>query len=360
MNLTTSTRRGWLGATSVALVAAVLAACGSGSTPSASPSEEATASASEESPAPEETGDAAFPVTINHVYGSTVIEEQPQRVVTVSWANQDSPIALGVVPVAIPFADYGGDADGWLPWTLAALEALGDERPVLLSEADGLPFEDIATQAPDLILATYSGITQEDYDTLSAIAPTVAYPEEAWATDWRTQTLVSGAALGKTAEAEQLVAQVEQTIADGVAAYPQIAGKTFAYLWFNSADPSTVTFYTPTDARVAFVESLGLVSAPKIVELSDGLDAFYGTFSAELADQIDADIVFAYVDSDEHWAAVQADPLLSTIPAVASGAVVPLTDPTFILSTSAPSALSIPWAVDNYLPEIAEAADRVQ
>ena len=38
-----------------------------------------------------------------------------------------------------------------------------------------LDFEAISDANPDVILAAYSGITQEEYDTLSEIAPVVAY-----------------------------------------------------------------------------------------------------------------------------------------------------------------------------------------
>lgn len=331
-------------AIATALALAALAAC-STDTPGGST---ATSSASG-------TTTATFPVTIEHAFGETVISKQPGRVATISWANQDAAIALGVVPAAMPFASYGGDADGYLPWTLAALEALGADRPELLDEADGLDFEGLATAAPDVILGAYSGITQEDYDKLAKVAPTVAYPEVAWATSWRDQLDVVGKALGKEAEAAQVTKDVEEKLAGALDEAPELAGKTFAYLWFSSADPSSVTYYTTADARVAFVESLGLTSAPKIAELSEGNSEFFGTISAELVDQIDADVVLAYVDSKEHLEAVKADKLLGKIPAIASGAVVALDDPTFILSTSAPSPLSVPWAVDKYVPAIKDA-----
>ena len=171
---------------------------------------------------------------------------------------------------------------------------------------------------------------------------------------------MTGRALGLEDEAAALKTEIEDGIAAAVESAPEIVGKTFAYLSFSSADPSVVTYYTTADSRVEFVESLGLESAPSIAELSEGNDQFYGEVSAELADTIDADIVFAYVDSAEHLAAIQADPLLSKIPAIASGAVVVLDDPTFILSTSAPSPLSIPWAVDQYVPLIQDAASNVK
>ncbi|KAK1828086.1 FecCD transport family-domain-containing protein, partial [Podospora conica] len=314
------------------LALGALAACSTDSTPSTSSSTAA--------------GDTdAFPVTIEHALGGSVIEDAPKSVATVSWANQDAAIALGVVPVAMPFSTYGGDENGYLPWTLEALEELGDERPTLFSDTDGIPFDELELAGPDLILGTYSGMSEDDYAQLSKIAPTTAYPEVAWGTDWIQQLDVTGRALGLVDEADALKTQIEDDIAAAVEAAPEIKGKTFAYLSFSSTDPSTVTYYTTADSRVEFVESLGLVSAPSIVELSEGNDQFFGEISAELADTIDAD----------HLAAVTADPLLSKIPAVASGAIVQLDDPTFILSTSAPSPLSIPWAVSKYVPLIQEA-----
>ena len=81
----------------------------------------------------------SFPITIDHLYGSTTIEQAPERVVTIGWSSQDVAIALGVIPIAIPADTWAGDDDGFLPWTRAAI---GDaELPVTYTELDGLPFE---------------------------------------------------------------------------------------------------------------------------------------------------------------------------------------------------------------------------
>ena len=40
--------------------------------------------------------EAAFPVEIEHAYGTTMIEEQPERVVTLFDSNSDAVLALGV------------------------------------------------------------------------------------------------------------------------------------------------------------------------------------------------------------------------------------------------------------------------
>ena len=43
--------------------------------------------------------DAAFPITIEHAFGETVIPSKPERVATIAWANHDVALALDVVPV---------------------------------------------------------------------------------------------------------------------------------------------------------------------------------------------------------------------------------------------------------------------
>ena len=114
-------------------------------------------------------GDAVFPVTVQHVYGSTTIAERPVRVATVAWANHEVPLALGVIPVGMSKATWGDDdGDGVLPWVEAELERLGAETPVLFDETDGIDFEAVADIDPDVILAAYSGITQEEYDAKKA------------------------------------------------------------------------------------------------------------------------------------------------------------------------------------------------
>ncbi len=121
------------------------------------------------------------PVTIEHALGTTTIESKPERVATVNWANQEVPLALGIVPVGMAAANFGDDdGDGILPWVDAKLEELGGEQPVLFDETDGVDFEAVADTDPDVILAAYSGLTQETYDQLSEIAPVVAYPEMHW------------------------------------------------------------------------------------------------------------------------------------------------------------------------------------
>lgn len=141
--------------------------------------------------------DDAFPVTIEHVYGETTIDEKPERVATIAWANHEVPLALGIVPVGMSKATWGDDDDnGILPWVEEKLDELGGETPVLFDETDGIDYEAVADTAPDVILAAYSGLTQEEYDTLSKIAPVVAYPDVAWGTSVDDMVEMNAKALG--------------------------------------------------------------------------------------------------------------------------------------------------------------------
>src|SRR5918998_1844147 len=158
-----SRRRGTLRlAAGLAALAVLAGACGSGDG-----DETTTDEPSEGAAAPSENGgDAAFPVEIEHEYGSTTSEELPERVVTVGLTDQDAVLALGVVPVGI--TDWFGDhPHGVWPW---AQDLLGGVEPEVLSSEQGIDAEAIAALEPDVILALYAGLTDDEYDTLSEIA----------------------------------------------------------------------------------------------------------------------------------------------------------------------------------------------
>ena len=149
----------------------------------------------------------SYPISIEHAFGTTVIEKKPERVATVAWANHEVPLALGIVPVGMARANFGDDdGDGVLPWVAARLDELKAETPDLFDEGDGIDFEAVAATRPDVILAAYSGLTQADYDTLSAIAPVIAYPQAPWSTDWRETIRLDSAGIGMAAEGEALIA----------------------------------------------------------------------------------------------------------------------------------------------------------
>lgn len=300
----------------------------------------------------------SYPLSIEHALGTAVLEAQPQRIATVNWANHEVPLALGVVPVGFAAANFGDDdGDGLLPWVKERLDELGAATPVLFDEGDGIDFEAVSNTQPDAILAAYSGLTQEDYDTLTQIAPTVAYPEAAWATNWRDMIRLNSAGMGMATQGEALIADIEQQVADTVAKHPGLAGKAVMFLThIDTADLSEVSFYTTHDTRVQFFEDLGLTMPQSVIDASEG-GSFAGTISAEQVDMFDdVDIIVTYGDQ-ALIDALKADPLLSQMPAVANDAIVPLANGP--LGTAAnPTPLAISWVLEDYVTLLAEAADK--
>jgi iron complex transport system substrate-binding protein len=300
------------------------------------------------------------PVTIEHALGTTTIESEPERVATVNWANHEVPLALGVVPVGMAAANFGDDnGDGVLPWVEEKLGELDAKTPVLFDETDGIDFEAVADTRPDVILAAYSGLTQEDYDTLSEIAPVVAYPETAWGTPWREMIRLNSQALGMADEGEELIASLEKDIEDSVAEYPQIEGGSAMFLTHvDTTDLSEVSFYTTHDTRAMFFEDLGLTTPESIATASESTDRFSLSQSAEQADAFDdVDIIVTY-GGEELVSALEGDPLLSQMPAVENGAIVGLPGSSPLGTAANPTPLSISWVLGDYLSLLAEAADK--
>jgi iron complex transport system substrate-binding protein len=345
--MSTNLKRVAVVAAAVAMTAG-LAACSAGG-PGAEPTGSAAAST-----------ESAFPITIEHAFGETTVEAAPTRIATVGWASQETVIALGIVPVGMPFDSWSDDdGDGIAPWTAEALEALGGETPVLFDETDSIDFEAVASVEPDIILATYSGITEEEYATLSEIAPTIAYAGAAWSTTLDDLILINSEAIGLAAEGEALLAEIDAEIEAKVADYPQFEGKNAAYGWFD--DTGTFGFYTPLDVRANFLSDQLGFGIPQAVADAAATDSFFGSISLEQIDLAeDIDIYVAYGD-DATLAAALADPLYSKVPAIADGAVVllPIAGGPLAGATS-PGALATPWVLDEYLGLLAEAADKVQ
>jgi len=301
----------------------------------------------------------AYPITIKHAYGETVIESEPKNVATIAWGNHDVPLALGTVPVGVSKANYGkSDENGLLPWTAEKYKELAVEKPVVYDDIDGLDYEAISDSNPDVILAAYSGITQEEYDLLSQIAPVVAYPKNAWQTLWREQITMDATAMGKQAEGEALVKELDELIKEKTANDTNLKGKTAVFCYFNPADLGKFYIYLPTDPRAAYLTDLGLAFPESISKL--GADSFSIEVSAENIDVLkDADILVAY-GNDDLLKALQSDALLGTVPAVKNGAVALIEDGSVLSASCTPSALSIPATIDEYLEILGNAASNVK
>lgn len=294
-----------------------------------------------------------FPVAIEHAFGTTTIEVEPERVATWGWGSTEAALALGVVPVAMAQQSYGANADGVLPWVAEELDTLGAETPIILTDdGEAPPYEELIAAAPDVILAPYSGITEEQYDLLSDIAPTVAYPDQPWTTPWRELISIVGDSLGQSAGATEVLDGLDADLAAQAEAHPEFAGVSLAAVWDVAG---TFYVYTAEDSRVEFLTALGFEIAPSVGELQNGDSPFFYTLSYEQLDKLDSDIVVSYQDTAEGATTFSETPAIQAIPAVGRGQIAEVTGSDQIAAVSPPTALSLTWGLDSLVDSLAAA-----
>lgn len=310
------------------------------------------------SPAAPDGGTAdpgAYPVTITHAFGDTVIAQEPTKVATLGWSDHDMALAVGVVPVGATAMTWGGNAGKSTDWFDAALAARGGTQPVRYDDTDGAPVQEVAKLAPDLILATNSGITKEEYDQLSKIAPVVAYPGAAWVTPWETSLEMVGKALGRSTAAQQALRDTTKVIDDAKAQLPALAGASVIFAYLTAADLSTIGIYGPEDNRVRTLGQFGMTNPPSVTDTVKKGE-FYASVSAEQASTLQSDVLLTYAESGEDLATFRAHPLIGQVPAIRDGRAYAETDKHVGLSITNPSPLSMPFIVERFLPKVAQVA----
>lgn len=294
----------------------------------------------------------AFPLTIEHKFGTITLAKAPQRVVSIGYNTQDALFALGVQPIAVRYWFGDQAAHGVFPW---AEDGANDAQPVLLDMPEGVNFEAILALQPDLIVAVYSGISREEYELLSQIAPTLVQPDGYgdFTIPWQVATQFIGDALGKSEEAAALIRDVEAQFAAVREQHPEFVGRTFVIA--NYYDGS-YGYFTGEDPRSRFFTDLGFVVPDELVEIA-GND-FYANISMERIDLLDQDLLV--FQSVEEWAGgregIESDPVLGQMRAMQEGRAVfipPALDDAFQFQT----VLSLPYFLEGIVPELARAVN---
>lgn len=304
--------------------------------------------------APSDTGGkaepGAFPTTIEHTFGETTIESEPQRIVTLGWNAQDIVYALGAEPVGMPIEAYGATDEKVKPWQS---EHFDPDVTTLFDTTDGPPFEEIASLRPDVILAPYEGFDKTTYETLSDIAPTVAYPGKPWQTTWQDQTTMVGEALGRSDDAKALVDKTEGMLRKTAREHPEFEGKTISVLSLGGDN----YVYMPNDPRVQLLNELGFDNAEGVVDLAKetGSENFAPEIPKEEVDSMDADVVVGYADG-VGAETVRDDPVYANLQSFERGSAYVLDDQKVIGGMSSVSVLSIPWVMDQIVPSLSQAA----
>jgi iron complex transport system substrate-binding protein len=332
--------------------AALLVACGSddGADRAGTPSPSSTTAAEGATTTSGTADPSTFPVTIETKYGSVEIPAAPERVVSVGYSDQDPLLALGVVPVGI--RDWYGDMPYavW-PW---AQDALGDAQPALLSAVE-IDFEAVAALQPDLIVGVYSGMTDAEYESLAAIAPTLAQPADYpdFGVPWQVGTRMIGEAVGKLPEAEAMITDVEQQFTEARAAHPEFEGKSGVVGFV--LEEGVIGGYGPHDIRAQMLERLGFVTPPEIASRST--DLFYASFSLEEIGLLDADVLVWIAGDETVMQRIRQIPLREQLRAAKEGREVFLDDIVDGGAASFSSVLSLPYLLDRLVPRLAAAVD---
>lgn len=251
---------------------------------------------------------AAATRQVEHAMGVAEVPTAPKRVVVLDTGELDDALALGVTPVGAVTVDVSTDFLSYLEGQTDGIETVGT-----ISDPN---LEKIAALDPDLILS--STVRHEElYDELEAIAPTVLAPD--LGDTWKDNFLLYAEALGKSAEAEQMLEDFEsqaQKTGELIG-----TGSTVSLVRFL---PGQIRLYSDQSFSGTILTDMGLeVPAPAVGEDT------YLELSPEQVTQAEADFVYVstYGPVDEtDQAKVVGGPLWQRITAVEAGEVHELDD----------------------------------
>lgn len=287
---------------------------------------------------------SAFPVTISHDFGETTIPKPPERiVVTEQGEGLDSLLALGVSPTGMVMGrNY---IEGLAPWAIAAG---AEDVPIIGEMAEGeLDFEAIAALQPDLILTSWPDAAI--YQTLASIAPTLVF-KNSDATTWQDVQRLIGEATGRSAQAEQVIAETESLVASQAERLQPYLDQqvAVAYFWM---DQFLVNGKDAPIGRILAAYGMDVISpgtaAPGQIDV----------LSLEQINAVeDADIIIAPDFLPDQTAAQEANALFRALPAVQHGGYM-LLSPEMAQALYIESALSTQWGVPRLVDAVIEGAE---
>ncbi|HEY5821010.1 MAG TPA: ABC transporter substrate-binding protein [Propionibacteriaceae bacterium] len=306
-------------------------------------------SSDEPAPAPSASPTPTFPVTVTHMYGTTTVKAEPKRIVVVGNTEQDTLLALGLVPIAT--TQWVGDAPyAVFPW---AIDKLGDAKPTVLEPSDeGLSIPAVTQLEPDLIIGTNAGLSQATYTELSKIAPTIAnsgvYGSEYYE-PWPSQTVLVGQAVGRGAQAQKLVDDLTQRYAEIVVAHPAWSGTTAGFVEAPYDDGSVIAW--PEGLGTSFLTDLGFRIPESFSKFVDDEVAQAQIPAEDTGVLNDAEVLVWTTEVDGDGSDIQQDKILGKLDAVKQGRSV-YTGEMLTSAIYFSTVLSLPYVIDRLVPEL--------
>ncbi|GAB2633725.1 ABC transporter substrate-binding protein [Prescottella soli] len=294
----------------------------------------------------------AYPVTIDHKFGSTTITQAPRRIAAVGIGDADVLLALGLTPVLVPVWT-GSTDDGIGVWAEPSLH--GDDPAALANATTEFDIETIVASAPDLIIAVNNAIDEDTYRKLSAVAPTVLHAADQtdWVLPWEEVTTRIGAAVGLPAQAEREVQDVQDRITKARNDNPQFRGKTAVLV--AARNDGTLRAFAPDAARAQLLTQLGFEPPQALKDRFGGKLNF--EVSAENYSLLDADLML-FDNYEKVRATLEGTPAFTNLDVVRTGGLIGL-DPIVSDAVSMPNPLTIPFVLDEFVALI-NAAERAR
>ncbi|MUN73813.1 ABC transporter substrate-binding protein [Enterococcus casseliflavus] len=231
------------------------------------------------------TTSSEIATTFTDAMGNEVtVPENPQRVI--GSYLEDYLVALGVTPVAQ--WTVGNDSDqAYLQDKLAEVPRINYD----------LPFEDVLSFEPDLLLMDSNSMVEGDkYDQYSKIAPTYVVTNGEDVT-WRERLTDIAKVLHKEEQAAQVEADYDDLVAATKETYAdQIQGKSIAVLWVVNNSVFMVS-ETKSSGQLLYHE-LGFEVPALVSEISESANADWSAVSLEKLAELDADYLIL-VNSDK-------------------------------------------------------------
>lgn len=198
-------------------------------------------------------------ITIKHAEGETKLDKPAKRVVVLEWAYAEDLLALGVQPVGM------ADIENYNKWVNTEIKPSKDVVDVGTRQQPNL--EEISKLKPDLII-TASFRAKEIKDELEQIAPTLLFDTSTNNENHlaeMTETLNQIAkAVGKEAEAEKVLKEMDKTFADAKAKIEkaELKDKDIVITQaFTLKDVPTFRILTDNAMAVQVAKELGLTNA---------------------------------------------------------------------------------------------------
>ncbi len=231
------------------------------------------------------TTSSEIATTFTDAMGNEVtVPENPQRVIGSYLENYL--VALGVTPVAQ--WTVGNDSDqAYLQDKLADVPRINYD----------LPYEDVLSFEPDLLLMDSSSMVEGDkYEQYSKIAPTYVVTNGVDVT-WRERLTDTAKVLHKEEQVAQVEADYDDLVATTKEAYAdQIKGKSIAVLWVVNNSVFMVS-ETKSSGQLLYHE-LGFEVPTLVSEISESATADWSAVSLEKLAELDADYLIL-VNSDK-------------------------------------------------------------